>query len=128
MSTFLEKLKKTFESFRTQPGRVTRVKFLGWKDQELRERFHGSVDLYEQELQTGRMQPRTPPYLFYLKGLKHIPEVGTPPGSELEMWFNPEKLSEERIRTYFKEVGLLVDEATWRVVKDRPSGWFIGIG
>lgn len=108
---------------------VTRVTFLGWEHEETRKKFFGSVGFYEQELQTGRAQPRTPPYLFYMKGIarRELPNVGTPPGSELEFCFNPKQLSDERIREYFREIGLRVEEGSWHVVKDKPPGWFIGV-
>lgn len=104
--------------FDVHPIRVIRVKFVSWENQEMRQKFRGSVGWYEQELQTGRVQPRTPPYLFYLKGTVNETSAGTPSGSELEMCFNPEELSEERIRAYLSEIGLRVDESSWRVVKD----------
>lgn len=106
--------------FDVQPVRIVRVKFLSWENEAMREKFFGSVDLYEQELQTGRVLPRTPRFLFYMKGTatRELTGVGTPPGSELEMCFNPEELSEERIRAYLSEIGLRVDDSSWRVLKD----------
>lgn len=119
MSTLLKKIRKVFTGFfETQPHKVVRVKFLGWENQEMRQKFRGSVGWYEQELQTGRVQPRTPPYLFYLKGTVNETSAGTPSGSELEMWFNPDKLSDERIREYLHEIGLRVDDSSWRVLKE----------
>ncbi|MEK7073028.1 MAG: hypothetical protein AAB974_01145 [Patescibacteria group bacterium] len=129
MSILSEGLKRFINHFRTPPIRIVRVKFLGWENEALRSKFHGSVELYEQQLQTGRTLPRAPSYLQYVKGtaIRELPGIGTPPGSELEIAFCSDKLSEDRIHTYLREVGLLVDETTWRVVKDKASGWFIGV-
>ncbi len=97
----------------SDPFRVARLVFDGWKDAEQASFFHGSVTHLAEESAAGRFSPSS-----VKAGILYIdhesPEedgVGTVPGSILQVPFYSDVSSLEEALAWFRHVGLLVHPA-----------------
>ena len=97
----------------SNPFRVARFIFDGWKDPQMREQFHGSVGYLSEEAAAFRFEPSFKGTgIFFIESESDEQDsVGTVPGSVLRVPFNSEFTSIERVTSWFAEAGLLVHPA-----------------
>ena len=95
------------------PLRVARFIFEGWRDAELCDRFHGSVGFLSQEAAAFRFEPSFKDTgIFFIESESDEQErVGTVPGSVLQVPFNTDYTSIERVTEWFTQAGLMVRPA-----------------
>jgi hypothetical protein len=97
----------------TDPFRVARFVFDGWKNPEQKNEFHGSVGFLVEEASGFRFKPS-------LKGIgfgyidnesDEEPDIGTVPGSVIQVPFNSDYTTIERITKWFVDAGLSIHPA-----------------
>lgn len=97
----------------TDPLRVARFVFGGWKDAERKKQFHGSVSFLSQEAAAFRFQPsfKDTGIWFIEPETAEQNEVGTVPGSVLQVPFNSDFTTIEKVKKWFNEAGLIIHPA-----------------
>lgn len=90
------------------------VRFIGWSNEEARKRSGdpdgsgaGSLHYYLDEVAAGRKMHAFPAGLFFVDGLaSEVEGVGFVPGSEIQIAYDPEKISQGAVIEYMKSLGI----------------------
>lgn len=83
--------------------------FQGWKNEDSRKKFHGDFDFYEQEMQSGRAKPATPPGLLIMRSENVDKEMyesagGTPISSKIEVQYIAETLTQDDLARFIENI------------------------
>ena len=90
------------------------VRFIGWSSDEARRNSGdadasgaGSLHNYLDEVAAGRKMQAFPAGLFFVDGLaSEVEGIGTVPGSEVQIAYDPEKISKNEVIEYLKSLGI----------------------
>lgn len=91
-----------------RPFPVLKCTFLGWRDEELAERFQHSVGFYDEEIRAKREQPFHPNGLLFVDGPED--KNGTIIGKQLEAIYDSSLLSSDEVIGYINRIGLRVEK------------------
>jgi hypothetical protein len=91
-----------------RPIETLRVLFLGWRSDAIRAAVRGSIHILMDEHAAGRRLPVNPAGFLDIRGATES-EDGTPSGTDLDILFDPNKITPEEIVAYLATVGLSVE-------------------
>ena len=94
--------------FFKNPYKKIHYKFLGWKNEDLKEKFHNSVSFWGQEVMTGRQLPRSPEGVMLIDDKED--KNGTILNSKITIDYLPEYTDEKKIDKFMDESDILVDK------------------
>lgn len=82
--------------------------FLGWKDEEIKNKFHDSINFWGQEVMTGRHLPRSPKGVMFIDGKEN--KNGTIIKSTITIDYLPEYVDEKTIDKFIDKSDILVEK------------------